>query len=174
MPPPLPSEMLAAQPKYIAILCRLCGTLMHATESQIGQELTCPDCAKRTLVAPPASPKPAYDVLEAHPDDYQLDEAFAPTERPAAIQVEYKGMLYEQERDTELAREAAIAAKGGKQRLPGRYPRPCCIASLAATHWLSLVFLCPRIAAALVGDVGGVVIVRTHARRRSHRFPVIG
>jgi DNA-directed RNA polymerase subunit RPC12/RpoP len=111
---PLPSELIAAQPRCIAINCRLCGTLMHATESQVGMELTCPDCKTRTLVEAFAIPKTPRQVLVSDDEAYQLDEAFAPTERPPAVQVEYKGMLYEQEREAELARESAKAAQGKK------------------------------------------------------------
>jgi DNA-directed RNA polymerase subunit M/transcription elongation factor TFIIS len=113
---PLPDEIRAAQPKYIAVVCRVCGTLMHATESQIGQELTCPDCATRTKVVSPPAPRATRDVLASDSEDYQLDEAFAPVERPPVIQLEYKGMLYEQEREAELTRDAANAARGRKVR----------------------------------------------------------
>ena len=39
--------------------CRLCGTLMHGTNAQVGKELTCPDCGTKTAVPPPkiVSPK---------------------------------------------------------------------------------------------------------------------
>lgn len=111
---PLPSELLAAQPKYIAVSCRLCGTLMHATEAQIGKQLTCPDCATRTLVELPVEPRAKRDVLVSDQEAYQLDETAPPPERPPAIQTEYKGMLYEQEHSAELAREAAKLAQGKK------------------------------------------------------------
>ncbi|HEY4232672.1 MAG TPA: hypothetical protein VGM76_04575 [Lacipirellulaceae bacterium] len=113
---PMPSELLAAQPKYIAVHCRLCGTLMHATEDQIGQEVSCPDCATRNLVVPPAQPKARREVLVSDAEAYQLDEDFAPTERPVVIQSQYKGMLYEQEHEAELASQAAEAARGKKPR----------------------------------------------------------
>lgn len=32
------------------VWCRLCGTIMHATEDQIGTMLTCPDCLTQTIV----------------------------------------------------------------------------------------------------------------------------
>jgi DNA-directed RNA polymerase subunit M/transcription elongation factor TFIIS len=41
--------------KTIRVYCKLCGTLMYASESQIGSELTCPDCATKTTV--PIQPK---------------------------------------------------------------------------------------------------------------------
>jgi DNA-directed RNA polymerase subunit RPC12/RpoP len=113
---PLPSDLIAAQPKYIAVICRSCRTLMHATEDQIGQELTCPDCRTRNLVVPPAEPKAPRSVLVPDHEAYQLDEAFAPTERPAVIQTQYKGMLHEQEREAEVAREDEKVARGKKPR----------------------------------------------------------
>jgi DNA-directed RNA polymerase subunit M/transcription elongation factor TFIIS len=40
----------------IRIYCKLCGTMMYASDSQIGTKLTCPDCETKTIV--PARPKP--------------------------------------------------------------------------------------------------------------------
>lgn len=37
----------------VPVTCGRCGTLMHATEDQVGQKITCPDCSKRELVRPP-------------------------------------------------------------------------------------------------------------------------
>lgn len=42
--------------ELIPFHCKLCGTLMHAPEDQVGQELTCPDCETKTIVPPKASP----------------------------------------------------------------------------------------------------------------------
>jgi DNA-directed RNA polymerase subunit RPC12/RpoP len=157
---PLPDELRAAQPKYIAVICRLCGTLMHGTESQIGQELMCPDCSTRNLVAPPAAPKAPRDVLVSDRDAYQLDEAFAPVERPPVIQVEYKGMLYEQEREAELAREAANAARGKKSRqktdvrgrpIMPRWPLLTGIVPFLFSRGLPLRWLAMSVALLLVG-----------------------
>lgn len=38
--------------KRFPVYCKLCGTMMYASEDQIGQELTCPDCETKTLVPP--------------------------------------------------------------------------------------------------------------------------
>jgi DNA-directed RNA polymerase subunit RPC12/RpoP len=45
-------------PQYqtIRVYCKLCGTMMYASDSQIGTELTCPDCETKTIV--PARSKP--------------------------------------------------------------------------------------------------------------------
>ncbi|MDR0338567.1 MAG: hypothetical protein LBI18_15960 [Planctomycetaceae bacterium] len=40
----------------IRVYCKLCGTMMYASDAQIGTELTCPDCETKTIV--PARPKP--------------------------------------------------------------------------------------------------------------------
>lgn len=77
---PLPSELLAAQPVYLPVTCGLCQTLMHATEDQIGQNLTCPDCTSQTIVKRPAPAKPVQKVLVPDGDEYQLDEKALPTE----------------------------------------------------------------------------------------------
>jgi DNA-directed RNA polymerase subunit RPC12/RpoP len=34
----------------IPVYCKLCRTLMYASEDQIGSELTCPDCGVKTIV----------------------------------------------------------------------------------------------------------------------------
>jgi DNA-directed RNA polymerase subunit RPC12/RpoP len=113
---PLPSELIATQPKYVAVTCRLCGTLMHATADQIGTKLKCPDCGSLSVVSPLAEPRVPREVLVSDSEAYQLDEAFAPVERPPVIRTEYKGMLYEQEREAERARETAKAASGKPPR----------------------------------------------------------
>ncbi|MDR1485008.1 MAG: hypothetical protein LBT09_09315 [Planctomycetaceae bacterium] len=43
-----------SQNKTIRVYCKLCGTLMYALETQIGTELTCPDCETKTVVAAPS------------------------------------------------------------------------------------------------------------------------
>jgi DNA-directed RNA polymerase subunit M/transcription elongation factor TFIIS len=46
----------APQYQTIRVYCKLCGTMMYASGSQVGTELTCPDCETKTIV--PARPKP--------------------------------------------------------------------------------------------------------------------
>ena len=36
---------------YVTVLCPLCHTRMYATEDEIGQKMTCPDCGTNTTVA---------------------------------------------------------------------------------------------------------------------------
>jgi DNA-directed RNA polymerase subunit M/transcription elongation factor TFIIS len=52
---------------YIPVVCSLCHTRMHATQDQIGQTMTCPDCDTRVRVVRPAKSreeKPAFKPLE--------------------------------------------------------------------------------------------------------------
>jgi DNA-directed RNA polymerase subunit M/transcription elongation factor TFIIS len=39
--------------KNIRVYCKLCGTMMYASEPQIGTEITCPDCETKNLVVAP-------------------------------------------------------------------------------------------------------------------------
>jgi hypothetical protein len=113
---PLPSELIASQPKYIPVNCRLCGTLMHATEPQIGNKLTCPDCGSQTVVSPPAGFRTPRNVLVPDDEAYQLDENRPPPERPPVVPIATGGLLYEQEREAELAREESLKARGKAPR----------------------------------------------------------
>jgi DNA-directed RNA polymerase subunit RPC12/RpoP len=36
----------------IRVYCKLCGTMMYASDLQVGTELTCPDCETKTVVPP--------------------------------------------------------------------------------------------------------------------------
>jgi DNA-directed RNA polymerase subunit RPC12/RpoP len=47
-------------PEYqtIRVYCKLCGTMMYASDSQIGTELTCPDCETKTVVPTRSKPVP--------------------------------------------------------------------------------------------------------------------
>ena len=64
---PLPSTLLAAQPKYIAIQCNTCATLIHAKESQVGQQVACPDCGAKQVVPPKSKPAAKRSVLAPIP-----------------------------------------------------------------------------------------------------------
>jgi DNA-directed RNA polymerase subunit RPC12/RpoP len=112
---PRPSELLAAQPQYVAIQCRSCQTLFYATLDQVGQELPCPDCGTRHVVPSPPTPAKTKHVMVAGSEIYELDAAAAPGERPAVIVPPRRPMLYEEE-DAERARvQAARDARRGKR-----------------------------------------------------------
>ncbi len=89
--------------------CRLCETLMYATEEQIGRELKCPDCgaltvAKRFVPPKRKGPRPVIAGKE-----YQLDPASAPEPRPSAIPISL--------RDAELHEHARATTVGPDGRL---------------------------------------------------------
>jgi predicted Zn finger-like uncharacterized protein len=109
--PPL-AEIIAAQPKYIAVLCRMCQTLMHATPEQVGRKLKCPDCGTLTVIEPPEESvkKPA-----AANDEYELeiDPTLDPGERPHVIVPPRRPMLYEEEAEAARKKAEERAAHGG-------------------------------------------------------------
>jgi len=106
---PLPSELLKAEPKYIAIECRLCGTLMQAAESQVGKVLVCPDCRTQNVVPP--LPKPGQDKLAVDEATYEVDVTRDPGERPPAVLPQSRALLYEQEQAEEEAKATSAPAK---------------------------------------------------------------
>ena len=64
--PPAPKKDQPPQPpkkKLIPVLCGLCGTLLYAEESQIGQQIQCPDCETFTTVT-----APLYSTEVTEPD----------------------------------------------------------------------------------------------------------
>ena len=109
---PLPSAMLAAQPKYIAVKCRHCDTLMYATEKQIGQSISCPDCGKAHQVPAPATPKQKRSVIAA--DAPRLDPAFAPVERPPVLTPEVEQRIEAELDATPYGQALAESRRTGK------------------------------------------------------------
>ena len=116
---PLPSALIAAQPQYIAVVCRQCDTLMYAGLDQVGQTITCPDCGKKHTVPPPLKPKPVRGVLASVAETPVLDPAAAPGERPVIVPSSHQ-MLYEQEREAELAAVTEKERRTGKKVLDAR------------------------------------------------------
>jgi len=112
---PSVAEMLAAQPKYIAVVCRMCQTLMHATEDQVGKKLKCPDCGTANLVPPLEAPAKPVAVLTRDEDDLEIDATLDPGERPAVMIPPRRPMLYEEEREAERARQAEKEARGDRR-----------------------------------------------------------
>jgi hypothetical protein len=119
---PLPSDLLKSQPRYIAVTCRLCGTLMQATEGQVGKALVCPDCHTRNVV-PSLKPQPANRPVAK--STIEVDTSRDPGERPAVVLPKRPTLLYEQERAEEEAKEAAKPAhKRRRTDARGRPIRP--------------------------------------------------
>jgi DNA-directed RNA polymerase subunit RPC12/RpoP len=64
-----------AAPRYIAVHCPLCRTLMQVPEDQAGTTVVCHDCGTKTLVPPPLKPRP----LSPPPPPYALRAETAST-----------------------------------------------------------------------------------------------
>ena len=54
--PAAPGRLPAEKERYVAVVCPLCHTRMHATLGEVGRKKACPDCGTLTVV--PAPPKP--------------------------------------------------------------------------------------------------------------------
>ena len=54
----------AAKLTYVAALCPVCHTRLHATLDQVGGKLVCPDCGTATVIPPPP-PSPRRDDTAA-------------------------------------------------------------------------------------------------------------
>lgn len=107
---PLPSALADQQPKYIAVTCRKCATLMYAGESQVGQSIKCPDCGTRHVVPQPPKPKPKVSVLASDSLTPQIDVSADPGERPAVVISPRARMDFEVQQDAayEAAREKSL------------------------------------------------------------------
>src|SRR5205823_6587163 len=110
---PLPSQILAAQPKYIAVKCTRCGTLMYPTEKQVGQQIACPDCNTKHVVPPPPKPVAKPSVLASNAETPRLDSAARPAERPY-VAVPVKKMLHEEQAEEAYARALEKSKRTGK------------------------------------------------------------
>jgi DNA-directed RNA polymerase subunit M/transcription elongation factor TFIIS len=66
--------------------CKLCATLMYATDEQIGRELKCPDCGTLT-VAKRSAPKTKPKLPELVGKEYELDPESKPTKRYVPVPV---------------------------------------------------------------------------------------
>lgn len=111
---PASKEMLAHQPKFIAVACSRCGTLMYAKESQVGEKVSCPDCGRKEVVPAPPKPKAKVSPLVSDAEMPALDPASAPTQRPSAVSPEVRRKIYEEERDSEYGRALEKARRTGK------------------------------------------------------------
>ncbi len=60
---PDPRSVPAAKRDYVAVICSLCHTRMHATADQVGSKMICPDCGTATVVPPLPRPQPKIDVM---------------------------------------------------------------------------------------------------------------
>ncbi len=54
------------------VYCKLCNTILYATEDQVGQELICPDCDTKTVVPP----KPEKTMSTPQPSTFEGQSTF--------------------------------------------------------------------------------------------------
>ena len=104
---PLPSELIKLQPKHIAVVCEVCGTLMQPLESQIGKTIACSDCGKKTVVQAPKV-KTRKSVLTPDLETPGLDLDTPPAPRPGPITPEMRARIHAEEKaaaDTKIARK---------------------------------------------------------------------
>lgn len=161
---PLSSELAARQPKYYPVYCRVCDTLMHAREKQIGTKLTCPDCGAKTVVPPPPVEKPKPSVLAPEGTEYQLDESSVPGPRPApgvmAARQEEERLTYREQLQQEYGEKPKlprVPLVQGVLRMLFRAPIP--------TWWLTLSFFTVIVA--------GLAAFSAHCMDASYFFAAI-
>lgn len=96
------AELLAKQPKFFPVYCRVCNTLMHAQASQVGSLLSCPDCGGQTKVPAPPIERERAKVIVEDGEEYQLDEAQSLPERPDYVPFEVRQMEERQQYEKKL------------------------------------------------------------------------
>jgi DNA-directed RNA polymerase subunit M/transcription elongation factor TFIIS len=121
---PLPSEILARQPRYIAIQCDRCDTIFYATEQQVGAMIACPDCGRKHVVPPAAKPKAKRQVLSSDAETPELDPAAAPGERPSYTPRPSNGMAFELEEVATYVRAKRESERTGKPMTIDERGRP--------------------------------------------------
>jgi DNA-directed RNA polymerase subunit M/transcription elongation factor TFIIS len=104
-----PWESGPGAPPLHAVECRVCQTLMYATDAQIGKELVCPDCGAKTIAVRAKPAKPKGTIPGSAGSEYQLDPASAPEPRPMVVPIAI--------RDAELHEHARATTVGPDGRL---------------------------------------------------------
>jgi DNA-directed RNA polymerase subunit RPC12/RpoP len=121
---PLPSEMVAAQPRYINITCRQCGSLLTATVDQVGQQVTCHDCGTRHIVPKPSLPAKKIAVLASEAQTPQLDPDARPAERPFVMPTANRLSIAEERQEAEYAAAAQKSERTGRRMALDTRGRP--------------------------------------------------
>jgi hypothetical protein len=99
----------SAPPRLHPVECKLCQTLMYATEAQIGRKLQCPDCGTFTVAQRTEPPKPRGPAFVDPGEEYDVDAAQAPPPRPVPVPIAL--------RDAELHATARATTVGPDGRL---------------------------------------------------------
>jgi DNA-directed RNA polymerase subunit M/transcription elongation factor TFIIS len=102
--------------------CKLCATLMYATDEQIGRELKCPDCGTLT-VAKRSAPKTKPKLPELVGKEYELDPASKPTKRYVPVPVAVRDAeMHAHVRATTVGPDGRLIVK--KEEMLGRPVMP--------------------------------------------------
>jgi hypothetical protein len=120
---PLPSQLIAAQPKTVTLKCRRCDTIMHPMVNLIGQPIRCPDCGTTNIVPPPPRPVVRPSVLAPDAQTPVLDPAAHPGERPLILPPT-GAMLHEEQFEEEYRRALEKSQRTGKPMQIDRRGRP--------------------------------------------------
>jgi DNA-directed RNA polymerase subunit RPC12/RpoP len=120
---PLPSQLIASQPKTVTLKCRRCDTIMHPMVNLIGQPIRCPDCGTTNIVPPPPRPVVRPSVLAPDAQTPVLDPAAHPGERPLILPPT-GAMLHEEQFEDEYRRALEKSQRTGKPMEIDRRGRP--------------------------------------------------
>jgi DNA-directed RNA polymerase subunit M/transcription elongation factor TFIIS len=120
---PLPSQLIAEQPKTVTLNCRRCDTVMHPLANHFGQPIKCPDCGTINIVPPPPIKKVRPSVIASDAQTPILDPAADPGERPLILAPVGK-MLHEELHEEEYRRAVEKSQRTGKPMEIDRRGRP--------------------------------------------------
>src|SRR4051812_35326635 len=110
---PLPSELIAAEPKTVTLKCRRCDTIMHPMVNLVGQPVRCPDCGTTNIVPPPPRPVVRPSVLAPDAQTPWLDPDADPGERPLILPPS-GAMLHEEQFEDEYRQAVEKSQRTGK------------------------------------------------------------
>jgi DNA-directed RNA polymerase subunit M/transcription elongation factor TFIIS len=117
------AERSSVASKLHPVECKLCQTLMYATDAQIGTKLKCPDCGTLTEAKRTAPRRPKGSALVADGEEYQIDAALAPPPRPAPVPIAVRDAeLHESTRATTVGPDGRLIVQ--KKPDQGRPVRP--------------------------------------------------
>lgn len=120
---PLPSQLIAAQPKSVTLKCRRCDTVMHPMANLVGQPVRCPDCGTIDIVPPPSKLVVRPSVLAPDAQTPLLDPDAHPGERPFILPPS-GAMLHEEQFEDEYRRALEKSHRTGKPMQIDRRGRP--------------------------------------------------
>ena len=103
---PIAAELVAQQPRYIAVTCTKCSTLMYCSRIRSASRSNVPIAANRNVVPPPRKPKPKVSVLAPDALTPKLDPAADPGDRPPVEISPRKKMVHEERAGSRLRSSA--------------------------------------------------------------------